>query len=157
MSFSSDVKRFESTAKGKIDLTARKVALDLFRKVVMMTPVGNPTLWKSPPPKKYVGGRARGNWQANIGPQSTAVATENRDKKGTTTVNGILNAMASWKPSDGDAGVIWIGNALPYIIRLEYDSWSTQAPAGMVRVALSEIKVGGVAPSSVPSPGGVLS
>jgi hypothetical protein len=157
MSFSEDIKRFEVNTKGKIDLTARKVALELFRKVVMATPVGNPTLWKSAPPPGYVGGRARGNWQANIGPQSTAVATDTKDKDGNSTMNGILGSMASWKPSDINAGTIWIGNALPYIIRLEYDSWSTQAPSGMVRVALSEIKVGGVAPSSTASPGGVLS
>ena len=193
MSFSDDVKRFELKATDKIDITARKVAMELFRKVVLKTPVGNPTLWgnnelallqretyqawresvgkrrasdktlqkmrgyKVKAPKGYVGGRARGNWQANIGPQSTAVETEVKDKNGGQTINGILGVMSQWKPSDGNPDVIWIGNALPYIIRLEYDAWSTQAPAGMVRVSLSEISVGGAAPSPVSAPGGVLS
>jgi len=143
VSFADDVKRFEVKAKGDIALTSRKVALELFSKVIMKTPVGNPTLWQSPPPKGYVGGRARGNWQANIGPACSAVETKTIDATGITAVNDVLGVLGSWAPMDGVANTIWLGNALPYIIRLEYDAWSSQAPAGMVRVSLSEIRVGG--------------
>ena len=33
---------------------------------------------------------------------------------------------------------IFITNSLPYAYRLEYDGWSRQAPAGMVRVTVVE-------------------
>jgi hypothetical protein len=43
--------------------------------------------------------------------------------------------------NSADAGdVVFITNGLPYIKRLEYESWSDQNPAGMVRVTLAELR-----------------
>jgi hypothetical protein len=37
-------------------------------------------------------------------------------------------------------GNVWyLTNNLPYIARLEFDSWSTQAREGMVRISLREL------------------
>ena len=160
--FKDDVRRFvEVTAPNKVNRTARQIALALFRKVIMRTPVGNPSVWKSKRgPKGYVGGRARGNWQCNIGPESTAAATEMRDADGNNTVEKAMDVLSEWQPmGTGQTGMggagretpIWIGNALPYIQRLEYDHWSQQARNGMVRISLSEIRVGGVALGEAPT------
>ena len=154
MSFSSDVTKFcNVTATTKVNTAARQIALALFRKVILRTPVGNPSIWKSGRgPKGYVGGRARGNWQCNIGPSSTAVATKRTDKVGNAQIEKALRVMADWKPMGGGMQhPIWLGNALPYIQRLEYDHWSTQAMSGMVRISLSEIRVGGVAIGEAPT------
>jgi predicted DNA-binding transcriptional regulator AlpA len=144
MSFTDDVKKFNIKATGDINTAARQVALELFSKVIKRTPVGNPTIWKSvkdgrKPPKRYAGGRARGNWQCNTGVTTTVVATKDKDANGGATIGKVLGVMAGWKPTEGQT--IWIGNALPYIIRLEYDAWSSQAVAGMVRVSLLEARV----------------
>jgi hypothetical protein len=39
------------------------ITLDLLRRLINKSPVGNANLWKSKPPKGYVGGTFRGFWQ----------------------------------------------------------------------------------------------
>lgn len=92
-------------------------------------------------PKGYVGGRARGNWQCSVGPQPVALESDVVDAEGNKTIDQIIASMSSWSPTKNDGVPIWIGNALPYIIRLEYDAWSSQARAGMVRISISESRV----------------
>ena len=114
----------------------KKVALQVLRSVVLRTPVGNPSLWAPaswPPPPGYVGGKARGGWQVTIGvPAETDV---NRiDAAGAKAITAGISRMTTAQPF----GVIWIVNNTPYIQPLEL-GWSSQAPAGMVRVALAEV------------------
>ena len=67
MTFASDVKRFSENAKKKLDEQVRGITLELFSSIILSSPVGNPTLWKSKPPKGYVGGRFRANWNTSAG------------------------------------------------------------------------------------------
>jgi hypothetical protein len=39
----------------------------------------------------------------------------------------------------GAGSVTFLCNALPYAERLEYEGWSKQSPAGMVRVSMARI------------------
>lgn len=129
--FTLDLSRIIEKAKGRIELVHRKICLDLFTKVVMQSPVGNPTLWKNPPPPGYVGGRFRGNWQAFASGYGRDT-TPRIDPSGGATINEIASRVAGFKTG----GVVHLVNNLPYSIRLEY-GWSTQAPAGMVRAAVA--------------------
>jgi hypothetical protein len=118
----------------------KKVAIDLFARIIDKTPVGNPDLWKEsslPAPPGYVGGRARGNWQiTTTSPGSKPIEAIDPDGSVTQTVG--LGKLSTAKPG----GSIWIFNNVRYIKRLE-DGWSTkQAPAGMVAVSLAEIEAG---------------
>lgn len=74
-------------------------------RVMELTPVGNPELWKT---------------------------------KGRTDPHpGLLKA--SWKGSyDAGTKTGTVMNPQPYAYRIEY-GWSTQAPYGMVRVAIKEL------------------
>jgi len=56
MSFGSDLEQFEvkTVIKGREAL--QKISMDLFKSVILMSPVGNPDLWKHPV-RGYVGGR----------------------------------------------------------------------------------------------------
>lgn len=111
----------------------RKTAAVILRDVVMGTPVGNPTLWRrQPAPPGYVGGRARGNWFANLG----AASTEVRDVSGAGTGE---SAMSEGEAVISNATVgqdIHLTNNLPYIKPLNEGS-SLQAPAGFVEVAVN--------------------
>ena len=51
--------------KKKKDRIIEKNAVNLYRKLVKATPVGNPKLWKDPSqaPKGYAGGNLRGAWE----------------------------------------------------------------------------------------------
>ena len=117
MSFSSDVKRFSDNAQKRLDQQVRAITLDLFSSIILSSPVGNPTLWKHPAPKGYVGGRFRANWNTAAG-QPDFTTTFNID---TTGAEAIARAASKIGPA---GGVQYMSNALPYGIRLEYEGWS---------------------------------
>ena len=131
MSFESDMEKFATKTRGRMDLIVRRLVLEISRSLVMMSPVGNPTLWKSPPPKGYVGGRFRANWQHGVGAINDKT-TNDIDKSGSMTIARLGSAAV------GAGTVQYITNSLPYAQVLE-DGHSTQAPHGMVKVTVARI------------------
>ncbi len=119
--FSADLSKLVKKANGNIDLVARKVMLELFRGVVMKTPVDT--------------GRARANWVIGFGSVNNATS-ENTDKVGNGVLGTLSGEMQDWRFNDGYS--IYFTNSLPYIRELE-DGSSKQAPQGMVRLTLFEI------------------
>jgi hypothetical protein len=120
MGFAEDINRWAQRTEEKLDLAAQKIALDLFERVIMATPVDS--------------GRARANWQVTIGtvPNGTLDLT---DKTGQATISRATATAAGLKAGD----VIYLVNNLPYIQRLE-DGYSGQAPAGMVGLAVQDFQ-----------------
>jgi hypothetical protein len=112
---------------GRIDDKIRAATSEVFKNIIMMTPVGNPSQWKNPAsaPEGYVGGNARGNWHCTIG---SPFVGEDR----TSTVEKIQSTIPRRAGS-----VVYLTNNVPYIRALEYDFHSRQAPAGMVRVSVA--------------------
>lgn len=129
--FGIEIRQFAEKAGAGFDTVIKTTLLDLSNRVIMRTPVGQPSLWKNPPPPGYTGGHARANWQSSIG--NPAEGEINAiDPNGAATLNNI-------RVSEAPGNVWWLTNNLPYIQRLEYDGWSTQASEGMVRVTLAEL------------------
>jgi len=129
----SRLRDLERLVGDRMDKVVRGTLLDLSRRIVLRTPVGNPSLWQGPPPPGYTGGQARGNWQASIGSPASGT-TEATDKSGTATIAGIAG-----KTQQAPGNVWYLTNNLPYVsTALEYGS-STQAPTGMVRISLREL------------------
>lgn len=116
--FSIDIAAFVAKAKDNADLVLRKVALDMFSRVVIKTPVDT--------------GRARGAWQCAIG-SIPAGQVNHLDKTGTETIARINAAVAPAKAGN----VVYLVANLPYINALEYGH-SKQAPNGMVRLTVAE-------------------
>lgn len=150
-------------AKVKLDVetVARKATLSVFRSVVSMSPVGNSDLWQANAEaqlnrqlsvdlaenagtrvpsartlrknfpnaagKGYVGGRFKANWNVSFGAADTTTTTSTDVSRGNAEAEKALTLPLG--------GVMYISNGLPYARRLEYEGWSTQAPAGMVRVS----------------------
>lgn len=83
-------------------------------------------------PKGYVGGRFRANWNTSVGaPDETT--TDAVDPTGNKAKAGVMANM-------GGAGTVtYLCNALPYGERLEFEGWSKQAPAGMVRISMANV------------------
>lgn len=104
----------------KMDLAVRKIALELFSRVILRSPVDT--------------GRFRGNWMVAIGSIPSGTLDLN-DKSGTATVSKATAATAGVKGGD----VIYLVNNLPYGPRLE-DGYSEQAPAGMVDLTVQEFQ-----------------
>lgn len=129
--FTLDIQRFVDKAQGNIDLVVRKVALDMFRRVIMKSPVDT--------------GRFKGNWQVAIGsiPNASLLTTDKRGGPTITKAAAVVQGMQIGQ-------VIYCINNVSYSRRLEF-GWSKQAPAGMVRLTVAEY--GGVvarAASEVP-------
>ncbi len=118
--FSDDLAKFEAKTSEKLDLAVRKIALELFSRVILKTPVDT--------------GRARANWQVSIGslPNGTL---QLEDKTGQATISAATARTAGVEAGD----VIYLSNNLPYAERLE-DGYSLQAPAGMVSLSVQEFQ-----------------
>lgn len=114
--FALQLGAFEANTLERISLIFRKVGLDLFSRIVLMTPVDT--------------GRARANWQLVIGVPPTD-STESTDKGGGSTIAAGASEITKWRPGFD----IWIVNNLAYIIPLEHGH-SKQAPHGMVATTL---------------------
>ena len=119
-SFKLDIAKWVEKAGDRADLVVRKVALDMFTKVVLKTPVDT--------------GRARGHWSAGVN-NVPAGLTGRLDKSGAGAIAGITATVTTARAGDR----IYLANNLPYIVRLEYGH-SKQAPAGMVRTTIDEFQ-----------------
>lgn len=80
--------------------------------------------------KGYVGGRFRASWTVSKGFPTTEAPPESTD------VNRALSEAAEVLAL-GLGDVLYLVNNLPYAQRLEY-GWSSQAPAGVVRLTAME-------------------
>lgn len=116
--FELDIARFVVKAKGNFDVVFRKISLDLFKRVVIKTPVDE--------------GRARGSWSVAIG-AIPANEVHANDKTGTVTMARVAAAVLGLKAGD----IIYMVSNLEYIRPLEYGH-SKQAPNGMVRLSVAE-------------------
>ena len=149
MSFTSALELFADNTGEKMDTVVRSVLLKIGNSLIQMSPVGNPEIWVikdvqtgeyrdylsyREPPAGYVGGRFRAGWQLGVG-QPVPGIVETEDKSGSITKSKLASAIS--KISAGN--VHYITNNSPYGLRLEY-GWSTQAPAGFVRVTASRFR-----------------
>lgn len=134
MSLIDDLKRITTKQKETLDLVTRKIVLDIGTRLVELSPVGDATVWKSPPPAGYTGGRFRANWQYSYG-QIVQGDLPDIDPSGSVSTTRIFKGV-SGNPT---AGVHYLVNNLPYAQRLE-DGWSQQAPRGMIGIVAIEFK-----------------
>ncbi|MFW0776298.1 MAG: hypothetical protein ACN2B6_01080 [Rickettsiales bacterium] len=115
-----------------VEETVKGTLFSLSSLIIQGTPVGNPSLWASPPPKGYIGGTLRGAWNASIGSPNEQ-QTGSKDKTGASTLANVSISLESLKIGN----TFYLTNPQPYAERVEY-GWSSQRPKGMVRVALAQ-------------------
>lgn len=118
--FSDQVHAWTQKTERKIETAVRKIALDVFTRAILKTPVRT--------------GRARGNWQVAIGriPSGTVKID---DRAGTATIGAVQAEVLGLRAGEA----IFLVNNLPYIRRLEF-GYSDQAPNGMVRLTVNEFE-----------------
>lgn len=137
-SFSVDIKALCNVAKSNMSAVVRQSVIGLGNNIIERTPVGDPTLWKHSAPPGYVGGAARANWQyGNLAGDGIPMSQlPDIDPSGQVSINRIRAGVESSEA----ATVHYIVNNLPYINALEFEHHSTQAPNGMVRLAIVEFQ-----------------
>ena len=121
--FNLELEAASKKIKGDLVKFYKQVSLEVLKRIVFRTPVDT--------------GRARGNWQLEIGRAATGVLD----------VKGSRGAMADFTISKGISkladipafSLVHITNNLSYIYYLEYDRRSPQFPEGMVEITLTEM------------------
>ena len=146
-SFTAQIETARKKYEKRMVLIHKKVSADLFRKVIVMTPVDT--------------GRAKGNWMLGINAIPQEVSEDvDKSETGEKTVAKVITGLESLRT--GDTAVL--ANSLPYIVKLEYGGfpnpplkgsydkktksyiiksaggYSKQAPTGMVRTAIEEYR-----------------
>jgi len=120
---------FADLIDDEVGKRVRIIAMALLNEVVLRSPVGNPALWKNPPPPGYVGGSFRGSHIVSIGSPVYAI-TNTIDPGGADTINRGMAALSGLEPYT----VVYIQTNLPYAERIELGH-STQAPGGVYELA----------------------
>jgi hypothetical protein len=130
MSFSSQLRRFARKTGERNELVLKKVGIELFRRVIMRTPVDT--------------GRLRANWQATIGAAASGELDET-DSSGQARPDGGGSSKTTAKMQAVVLGAdvakpIYLTNNLPYAAVIEFGGSKQQAPAGMARVSVQEFQ-----------------
>lgn len=124
---------FAGVVEDAMTQRSRAIAMAMLGEIVLRSPVGNPDLWKSPPPPGYSGGRFRGSHIVSIGAPVYTQATK-IDKVGSETIAEGQRQLSGLEPFT----VIYIQTNLPYAEKLE-DGHSTQAPGGVYAVSFNGV------------------
>ncbi|MGE8302878.1 MAG: HK97 gp10 family phage protein [Pseudomonas kermanshahensis] len=124
---------FASVVEDALTQRSRVIAMAMLGEIVLRSPVGNPDLWKNPPPPGYSGGRFRGSHIVSIG-APVYIQTTKIDKVGSETIAEGQRQLSGLEPFT----VIYIQTNLPYAEKLE-DGHSTQAPGGVYAVSFNGV------------------
>lgn len=132
--FTVQLRDFAEKTQQQADDFVGLVTVKIAQRLDERSPVGDATYWKSPPPKGYVGGRFRGNWQLGVG--TIPVGETGRvDPVGSATVGAITAEI----PAEAAGKVFYLANNVPYAERIE-QGWSRQAPTGLVALTAMEFQ-----------------
>jgi hypothetical protein len=121
--FNAQLTQFARKIQVAPQKVVKKVAFQLFRRIIEKTPVDT--------------GRARASWNASIGSINPAVAPEGQHPKSASALAAKAATVLAGYGADGRLPVVWISNNLPYIGELE-NGHSRQAPAGMLKLSIME-------------------
>lgn len=152
MSFANEIRGFVVKTQAKTDQAVRSVVFSVMESIDRMSPVGNPKLWESlqpynrfmsksgkkrlvrpklefkrKPPKGYVGGHFRANWQLGIGVCPTSIIPGHNWRV-------ALAREKAKMPKNAGGKVYYYANNVPYAIALEEGHSKKQAPRGMVGI-----------------------
>lgn len=110
----------------------RLIASELLQRLVLRTPVGQPSTWKHPAPKGYVGGYHRGQWQMTNGAPAEGEVPFRSAGAVFSEAQGALEQMTL-------EATTWITNNGPAISRLAR-GWSPQAEDGWIEAEVERVR-----------------
>lgn len=134
MTFALDLNNFAQKAGKRADDACGRIVTAVVGEVDARSPVGDARYWKRKPPKGYVGGHFRGNWQLGIDvfPRGELPGA---DPTGSGTVTRNIAAI----PEEAAGPVYTLANNVPYALRIE-NGWSHQAPQGVVGLTVEKFQ-----------------
>lgn len=133
MTFALDLNAFADKYRAQADDAVGLIVVKVAEKLDLRSPVGDARYWKHKPPKGYIGGHFRANWQLGVGVRPT------NEIKGVDRGGQALGRIMAAVPEDAAGKVYWLANNAPYAQRLEH-GWSRQAPQGLVGLTVAEFQ-----------------
>lgn len=130
--FALQISAWVEKTKGDLDQVTRYALTAIDKRIMFRSPVGDAKFWQHAPPKGYVGGRFRGNWQMSISAPAGGVLNT-IDPSGSATLGAHASVVAIAKAGQ----VFYLMNNLPYAQRIER-GWSRRAPVGVVALVVVE-------------------
>lgn len=118
MSLASDLRLFAQKSNQKMETVIKSSLVRVGTSIVVKSPVDT--------------GRFKNNWLSAYGTVDTSV-TQSVDPSGSESIGRLKLEAQGIKIGE----VFYFTNSLPYAARLEYEGWSEQAKAGMVRVSIA--------------------
>lgn len=114
---------------GMSNRIVRETVLEFGEQLVTdWTPLGNPELWKSPPPADYRPGNLQSSWFFSVGTPST----ETTDRTDIRAINGLDRL-----PQDAAGQTLYYANSADHASSIE-GGHSSQAPVGIMSVGQAE-------------------
>lgn len=136
-----EILKYKTEVKRKLEAMVRGFALDIVRIAIKHTPLGDAKQYPLWYQRRYsadsrflpVEGFAQGSWQIQYRDNFPWQFNFAPDQDITALMNASLSSEQYKLGKD-----IWVGNAGPYIAKLEAGR-STQAPSGIMQPTLNEI------------------
>lgn len=122
--FNVELDRASKKIHGDLNKFYRQVCLEVLKRIVLRTPVDS--------------GRARGNWQTEIGraASSSLLVEGSRGTMADLAISAGMTKLAQIPPFS----IVHITNNVEYLYYLEYEKRSQQFPEGMVEITLTEMQ-----------------
>jgi hypothetical protein len=120
-----NVFRFILKSKGAIQKVTKSALIEIGKRLVYYSAVGDPTYWKHPPHKGYVPGRFINNWQLGVDIVPTGEIA-GVDASGEQSIERITKAIPRWPVGH----TYYFVNNVPYARLLETGEHSPQVPPG---------------------------
>ena len=133
MGFAEDIAKWAEKTKRTRDEVVTEVVIDMATAVIDRTPIGDVSIWNSKPPAGYRPGTMVNSWHSEIG-QVGNNAVRSPSTSGPASL-AQLAAVAQMAPGN----LFTFTNPAPYARRIEF-GWSSQAPAGMVRLVTARFQ-----------------
>lgn len=121
--FNISLEKAATKIRGDMNKFYKQVCMEVLKRIVLRTPVQT--------------GRARGNWQLEIGRPASGILDVEGSKGEMTdlSVNSGISKLRDIPPFS----IVHVTNNVEYLFYLEYDRRSPQHPEGMVEVTLTEM------------------
>jgi hypothetical protein len=129
--FSLNLTALTNLTNAQLSAYVRQTVINIGKKIIYMSPVGDALHWKSKPPAGYTGGRFRGNWQHTTGAAASGDLPD-IDASGSHTEEKLRASVNTGSPFVAH----YIVNNLPYAQALEDGHSQNQAPLGIINQAM---------------------
>ncbi len=129
MSLAEGLRAFKTKTSSHLDAVTTGTVEAVGERLIVLSPVGDPTTWTRPPSADYRPGHFRSNWFYSFDAQ----ATPTTPRVDIHTVNGLDQV-----PAQAAGHRHFIQNSVEYAQALEYGH-SDQAPAGIIAVIAIEM------------------